>query len=514
MKTNPIILCSLGVVLLLGSCGQKQTIPSEYQPNISTTASPKGTDLFKPDSAAIAKNYKIPEWFTNAKFGIFIHWGVYSVPAYASEKYPPRMYQKGSDVNKYHLKHYGELTKFGYKDFIPMFKAENFDAERWVKLFKEAGAKYIIPVAEHHDGFSMYHSYVNKWNAYNMGPKRDILAEMKKAILANGLHFGLSSHRCENAWYYAAGMQTPSDVQDTSLTLYGERMHRFGGKGMTPKTEGFPGSNEHSRKLWLKHTYELIDNYQPELFWFDWGVGKYPFQPTFYRFLAYYYNNAKDWNKGVVVNTKFGYGDNIQVYDIERGKADKIKEYPWQTDTSIGKHSWGYIKNEENKSPDHIVDDLVDIVSKNGNLLLNVGPKADGTISPEQIAVLKGIGAWMKINSESIYDTRPWIIWGEGETKATTGYMTDNTQSNYTAQDIRYVKKGNVIYATCLAWGENPVHMKSLSHQNLGKKKITSITMLGSNETIAWKQQKNKVTVHFPKVKPSKYAHVFKIEIE
>ena len=165
-------------------------------------------------------------------------------------------------------------------------------------------------------------------------------------------------------------------------------MHEPEGQGMTPYCGKYEGSNERSRRQFLMHTYELIDKYQPELIWFDWTVGKYPFQPTFYKFMAYYYNSALDWNKEVVVNTKFGYGDNIQVFDIERGKSDRIREYPWQTDTSVGKKSWSYCVGEENKSPDHIIDDFVDIVSKNGNLLLNIGPKADGTITDEQKNVL------------------------------------------------------------------------------------------------------------------------------
>ena len=271
-------------------------------------------------------------------------------------------------------------------------KAENFNPQEWAELFKESGAQYVVPVAEHHDGFAMYNSTFNKWNAVDMGPKRDVIGELKKAITAEGLHFGLSSHRCENAWFYEYGMDTPSDVQDMSISLYGEHLHEPEGKDMTPYCGKYEGSNEKSRQEFLLHTYELIDQYQPELIWFDWTVGKYPFQPTFYKFMAYYYNNALDWGKEVVVNTKFGYGDNIQVFDIEPGKSDRIRKHSWQTDTSIGKISWCYNPKEENKTPDHIIDDFVDIVSKNGNLLLNVGPKPDGTITDEQKNVLLKIG--------------------------------------------------------------------------------------------------------------------------
>ena len=186
------------------------------------------------------------------------------------------MYKKGHPINKHHEKTYGSLTEFGYKDFIPMFKAEKFDASEWAKIFKASGAKYIVPVAEHHDGFAMYNSTFNKWNSVNMGPKRDIIGELKEAVLKENLHFGLSSHRCENAWFYEFGMNTSSDVQDTTITMYGERLHQPEGKGMVPYCGKYEGSNERSRYQFLQHTYELIDMYQPELIWFDWTVGKYP----------------------------------------------------------------------------------------------------------------------------------------------------------------------------------------------------------------------------------------------
>lgn len=495
----------LGALLcLLASC-------STYKPNIETTASRKGTDVFKPDSASIADHYKIPDWFTDSKFGIFIHWGIYTVPAYGSEWYSRRMYDKSNPAHAYHEKTYGPVTKFGYKDFIPMFKAENFNADEWAKIFKASGAKYVVPVAEHHDGFAMYHSTFNKWNSVNMGPKRDVIGELKKAIQKQHLHFGLSSHRCENAWFYEYGMQIPSDVQDTTITLYGERLHQPEGKGMTPFYGKYEGSNERSRKQFLQHTYELIDQYKPELIWFDWTVGKYPFQPTFYKFMAYYYNSALDWKKEVVVNTKFGYGDNIQVFDIERGKSDRIREYPWQTDTSIGKKSWSYCKDEVNKSPDHIIDDFIDIVSKNGNLLLNVGPKVDGTITEEQKNVLMEIGKWLKVNGEAIYYSRPWVEPSEGVNKGTAGYMTDNTKTDYTAQDIRFTTRDNYLYVTSLAWTDGKILIKSLSKKNAKDLKINSVEMLGSNENISYKQTDKGLEITFPTQKPSQYAHVFKI---
>ena len=505
MKNYHLLFVTLILILIFGCSSQK----TGYQPNTETYASLQGTSVYQPDSAIIADNYKIPEWFRDAKFGIFIHWGVYAVPAFGNEWYPRNMYTKDSKVYKHHIETYGDLTEFGYKDFIPMFKAEKFNADEWISLFQKAGAKYVVPVAEHHDGFSLYKSTVNPWNAVDMGPHQDVVGELKKAASVYGLHFGVSIHRAENAWFYNEGMKIPSDVRTGKYSsLYGECLAEPGGQ--TPDCPEGAGFNDHSKKSWLEHTYELIDLYQPELMWFDWTVGKYPFRSTFYQFMAYYYNSALDWNKEVVVNTKFGYGNNIQVFDIERGKSDKIREFPWQTDTSVGKKSWGYIDGEENKSPNQIIDDLVDIVSKNGNLLLNIGPKADGTITPEQQQVLLQIGEWLKVNGEAIYGTRPWEKSGEGSEKGTSGAFSDNKESVYTAQDIRFTTKGSTLYAISLEWPEKDVTIHSIGSEA----KVTSVSLLGSDENLVWKQTSGGLNVVYPKERPSEYAHALKITLE
>jgi len=293
MKIAILFLNAFLAILFIGCNSEKQA----YQPKTDTFVSLQGTEVFQPDSASIAANYKIPEWFRDAKFGIFIHWGVYSVPAFGNEWYPREMYIKDSRVYNHHVEKYGPQTEFGYKNFIPMFKAEKFNADEWVSLFKKAGAKYVVPVAEHHDGFSLYASTVNEWNSVAMGPMKDITGEIKKAANEQGLHFGLSIHRAENAWFFNGGMKFPSDVQTGKFSsLYGECLEEPGGQTMDcPEGAGF---NEHSIKSWLEHTYELVDLYQPELMWFDWTVGKYPFQPTFYQFMAYYYKRNRLEQRG------------------------------------------------------------------------------------------------------------------------------------------------------------------------------------------------------------------------
>lgn len=496
----------LGIILILGlSCSR------DYKPDITKTSSLKGTAVFQPDSASIAQSYVIPEWFKDGKLGIFIHWGVYAVPAFGSEWYARTMYNKNGAAYKYHVKNFGPVDEFGYKDFIPMFKAEKFDPDAWAKVFKASGATYVVPVAEHHDGFAMYNSTFNPWNAVDMGPKIDVIGALRKSVLNEGMHFGLSSHRAENAWFFNTGLSVASDVQDTTISLYGERIPAASIGGITAEAGKNPGSNARSREQWLIHTYEIIDQYKPELFWFDWTVGKYPFQPGFYKFLAYYYNSALDWGKEVVVNTKVGFGDNIQVFDIERGKSDRIRKMPWQTDTSIGKKSWGYNPEEINKTPDHIIDDFIDIVSKNGNLLLNIGPKSDGTITEEQQHVLKELGGWLKINGEGIYGTRPWVKAEEGETKGTSGYMTDGKASNYTAEDIRFTTKDNKLYALSLAWSDGPVSIRSLGKSKTKDLKIKSVSMLGTDEELVWEQKNEGLMVNFPDEKPCDYAQILKI---
>ncbi|MDR0698349.1 MAG: alpha-L-fucosidase [Tannerella sp.] len=469
--------------------------------NIDSVASPKGTKTFQPDWGNIAENYTIPKWFSDAKFGIFIHWGVYAVPAFVNEWYPRNMYQKDSREYLHHIETWGAHTEFGYKDFIPVFKAEKFNADEWAELFRESGARYVVPVAEHHDGFSMYDSELNEWNSVKMGPKKDITGLLKTAIEKRGLVFGLSTHRAENAWFYNGGMDFPSDVQDTSITLYGRR---YAGEKYT----------EDFAREWLAHTYELINKYEPKLIWFDWTVNNPVLMPYFNKFMAYYYNNALDWGTDVVVNTKQGYPTNIQVWDVERGKSGKMMLFPWQTDTSVGKKSWSYVDGEENKTPEQIVHDLIDIVSKNGNLLLNIGPRADGTITDEQKEVLLSIGKWLKVNGEAIYDTRCWKKFGEGEAEPTQGSFTDNTATAYTVRDIRFTTKGNDLYAIVLNWDDAGAFIKSLNKEVVSDTKILKVSMLGSDEEIKWEQTNEGLKLSFPKNRPCEYAYSFKISFD
>ena len=354
------------------------------------------------------KNYKIPDWYQDAKFGIFIHWGLYSVPAFGNEWYPRNMYVQGSPEFKHHVETYGPQTKFGYKDFIPMFHAEHFDPAAWAALFKESGAKYVIPVAEHHDGFPMYDTGLSDWSAAKMGPKRDLIGDLATAIRAEGLHLGASSHRAEHYWFLDGGRMFPSDVQDPEYAAFYGPAH-IAPAGKNPGDKGVLHPDSAYLNDWLARSAEIVEKYNPELVYFDWWVEQPEFQPYLQRFAAFYYNRggAERRAAGALSQERCFSAMERRCW-ISSAAAGPDRAQHWQTDTSISNASWGYVKNDTYKSAESIVWQLVDIVSKNGNLLLNIGPKSDGTIPEEAQTILRQIGAWLNVNGDAIYGTRPW----------------------------------------------------------------------------------------------------------
>ncbi len=459
------------------------------------------TERFQPTWSSL-KKYQCPDWFRDAKFGIFIHWGVYSVPAFANEWYQRNMYQPGNREYQHHLEKYGPQREFGYKDFIPLFKAERFDADEWISLFKKAGAKYVVPVAEHHDGFAMYKTALSKWNAAEMGPQRDIVGELARAAKAQGLIFGVSSHRIEHWWFMNTGRRIDSDVNDPRFAdFYG------------PAREEEETPSPEYMNDWLLRCIELVEKYEPQLFWFDWWIEQPAMAPYRKSFAAYYYNKGLEWNKGVVINYKNdAFPPEAAVYDIERGSSRATKEHPWQTDTSIGKKSWGYIDGEENKTADEIIDVLIDIVSKNGNLLLNIGPKADGTIPEEQKQVLLEIGEWLEVNGEGIYGSRPWRVSGEGTAEAPdeTAMFNEYKSKGYTAEDVRFTVKGDVLYAFVLGIPTKKVLIKSLAlSKEVGK--IASVELVGASEKVVWSQNAQGLTIQPAKRYPTEHAAAYRI---
>jgi alpha-L-fucosidase len=512
-KIKYIGLCLLSILLVF-SC-KNETVK---KPEIAQVIKPK----FEPNWESIKANYKDPEWFNKQKFGIFIHWGAYSVPAYGSEWYPRHMYMDTANFSAqlnpgkdgptkeflHHQKKWGNQKDFGYKDFIPMFKGEKFNANDWIDLFKKAGAKYVIPVADHHDGFAMYKSNTTRWNAYDMGPKRDVLGELFKAGRDKGMIMGASSHFAFNWSFY-----NKKDHFDTTDPQYAD-LYSSKGKDVTE-----PVSAEFKERWWAR-TKDVLDNYQPDIFWLDFYVDLPDFAEYRPKLAAYYYNKGIEWGKEVVLQDKNfdheAFPEGTVIYDLERGKLPGIRKLPWQTDTSIGKNSWSYVTNWESKTANQIVDDLVDIVSKNGCLLLNVGLKSDGTIPEDQKEILLQIGNWLDINGEAIYNTKYWETFGEGPTEVKKGHHSEGNNADLSSKDIRFTIKGNKLYAIVLDWPKDGiVNITTLAKNSEYAKDldISAVKVLGNKDKIDWSQTNEGLIVTMPREKPCDYAYVIAISI-
>ncbi|MGA8744218.1 MAG: alpha-L-fucosidase [Terracidiphilus sp.] len=471
---------------------------------------------YRPDWATLIK-YQQPQWYKDAKFGIFIHWGVYSVPAAENEWYPRNMYDPKSGAYKNFKEHYaaGDDAK-GYKDLIPQFRAEHFNATEWAKLFKESGAQYVVPVAEHHDGFSMYDSGLSDWTVVKMGPKRDTLMELATAVRAEGLHFGLSSHRAEHNFFYSYGRTIHSDVNDPKYaSLYGPAHQWFAAPGDAHGLEDdWTWVSEAWTRDWLARDTELVEKYKPEIVYFDWWIGHPTFRRAVTEFTAFYYNFAAAHGYTGVIDFKdYSLNWKSGTRDFERGQQDHIIADHWQTDTSISNASWGYIEHDTFKSPEFLVHQLVDIVSKNGNLLLNFGPRSDGTIPEEVQTTLREMGAWLKVNGDAIYATTPWKTFGEGPTQVKGGAFHDTDVKPYTASDFRFTAKGGTVYAigmACPADGKATIHALGTAREG-GSLPIAHVEMLGSTGKVTWTQTADALDVTLPVNTACKYAYTLKL---
>jgi len=485
------------------------------------------TVTFEPTLDSLLANYRCPDWFRDAKFGIYLHWGVYSV-AERGEWYARRMYLEGGDVYKHHAETYGHLSEFGYKDLIPMWKAERFDPDRLVGLFKAAGARYFTPCAVHHDNFDLWNSKRHKWNAVNMGPKKDLIGMWREATLAHGLRFGVTTHLARSYSWFKVNKGTdregpyagvPYDGNDPAYADFYFEPHDDTdcGQPLDPP--------EHWRRLWAARIKDLIDNYEPDHLYFDGAV---PFRGpdrarTGLEVIAHFYNqNARRHggrNEGVMciknVRNHGWYFDGIATLDMEMSALGWTNDEPWQTDTSIG--PWGYVAGCPYRPVADIVREMVDIVSKNGNMLLNVPPRADGTLDEATEQTLSEIGEWLGVNGEAIYGTRPWIVPGEK-----TEQKPGDAES---AVEIRFTEKGDALYAIALDWpGEemrvgalgapSPLRSGFFSHGRLGRvvlPPITEVTMLGADGKLTWTQDKTGLTAKLPPERPCEHAHALKV---
>jgi alpha-L-fucosidase len=424
------------------------------------------------------KQYQPPRWYADGKFGIFVHWGAYSVPGFGNEWYPRNMYRRGTPEFEHHVSTYGPHNEVGYKDLISKFSGEHFDPDEWASLFRRAGAQFVVPVAEHHDGLAMYDTAYSDWNTLKVGPHRDVVGELAAAVRRQWLVFGVSSHRAEHWWFFNEGMSLPSDVQDPRYAdLYGPA-----------QSESMP-PNEQFLDDWLLRTCELADRYQPQLVWFDWWIGQPVFEPYLQRFAAYYYNRAAEWRRGVAINFKLdAFPQGTAVFDVERGQLAEINPLLWQADTSVGTTSWGFVNSQEYKTSTSLLCDLVDIVSKNGVLLLNIGPRPDGSIPEPERAILLQMGDWLRRYGEAIYGTRPWKVFGEGPTDVKSGQFTDTARSDYTSSDVRYTTRDGMLYAIVMALPANGRVLLSRLAPSVGlfDGGISSVRLVGADSDLDW----------------------------
>ncbi|TNJ46055.1 alpha-L-fucosidase [Tamlana fucoidanivorans] len=448
----------------------------------------------------------IPEWFKDAKFGIYAHLGVYCVPAFENEWYPRKMYsyekEKYQKVKDYHRKTYGPIKDFGYKDFIPLFKCENFDAEEWAELYKKAGAKFAGPVAEHHDGFSMWGSKVNRWNAVDMGPKRDIAGELVKAIRKRDMKVVTSFHHS----YNVSGFFVKQDSLDTGDPEYADL---YGQEGSKIAYEN-----------WFLKMKEVIDEFKPDQLWFDFKLKNIPDEYKI-RMAQYYYNKEAEWKKDVIITRKNDdLPSGVGVLDVERSKQANSSDRLWQTDDALARYTWIWVPDIELKPERELIHELIDIVSKNGVLLLNACPKADGTIPDDQKKILYAIGDFLKINGQGIYKTRPWKIHGEGPNLYDKGRGMDEYEKKpveFTGNDIRFTssKDGKIVYVHTLGWPKDKLIIESMGlNSKYLKEKIKSVSMLGNNAKTNWNQTQNGLEIDVSNTKPrGNHAYTWAVQL-
>ncbi|MGA0567378.1 alpha-L-fucosidase [Rathayibacter sp. KR2-224] len=440
------------------------------------------------------QQYRPPRWYSDAKFGIFLHWGAYSVPAFDNEWYPRNMYRQGSPVFEHHVARYGAQKDFGYKDFIPHFRMERFDPAEWAALFKRAGAQYVVPVAEHHDGYAMYRTARSRWSTSVVGPKRDVFGELLAAVDEAWLIRGASSHRAEHWFFMNGGVTFDSDVRDPAYSdLYGPALR----KEMNP-TERF-------LEDWLLRSVEIIDAYRPQILYFDTGIEEPSFEPYLRRLAAYYFNRAAEWGREVVINYKWdAFAPGSAVLDIERGTMRGILPDVWQNDTSVSRTSWSWVEGHDYKSAGDLIAELADVVSKNGNLLLNIGPRPDGTIAEEEVELLERIGGWLTVNGEAIYGTSPWVVFGEGPTQPTPGSFADATSAAYTSADLRFTTMTEVghryVYAIALTQPEDGrIRIASFgASSRLLDAPIVDVRVLGHTGQLDWTLDDSALIVEIP----------------
>ena len=512
LRTSVLAALSIMMVFIAITEGKAET--TESDPVVLVRKVP-GAKKFDATWESLKRYKSAPEWFRDAKFGVYAHWGpvtlgaeMFNTGGPAVQWYGRNLYnvnsedEKSDELFEAHKKHFGDQKDFGYKDFIPLFNPDKFDANEWADLFAASGARFAGPVAIHADNYAMWDSAFTRWDSMDTTPKRDFVGELEKTIKARGMKFITTFHHAFT-WHYHSLAHEFDAADGKNDDLYGPR--RVKGQG---PPESF-------LKSWLDKVNEVVNKYEPDLIWFDKGLQYFIPSQWQQTMFADYYNWAESKGKKVGVAHKDGdIHKHTGIYDIERGRFKEISPDAWLADTAIG--PWFHqpsIKYEKAKykSVNQLVDILVDIVSKNGCLLLNIDPKADGSFPKQSKGVLLGIGKWLRVCGEAIYETRPWQRFGEGPSSD----LSDRTK--YTAKDIRFTqsKDGKILYAIVLGWPkESELTLQTV--QVNGKTATAGVKMLGYNGTINYRaNDQNTLVIELPKLSekdlPCKHAYAFSI---
>ncbi len=471
------------------------------------------TPLFAPDESSIAK-YRCPDWYRDAKFGIWAVWGPECVPM-QGDWFAHWMYVQGNPDYEYHLKHYGHPSKYGYKDIIPYWKAENWNPDDLMFRYVKAGAKYFCMIAMHHDNFDCWNSKYQRWNAVNMGPKRDIASEWRKAASRHGLHFGMTEHLAASWWFY--GVSKGSDATGSMAGVPYDGVNPefadlyWKGNEHPDGVYYIPNAPDFVKATWYRRIKDMIDRYHPDLLYSDSPL-PYPDEYGM-RLLAHFYNDNIQRHHGVLEAIYTCKQDHVigWVQDLERGVMGNISPHPWQTDTCVG--NWYYqqslFDNHQYKTTDTIIHMLVDIVSKNGNLLLNFPLMPDGSLDSDELKILSELEDWFHVNGEAIFGTRPWKIYGEGPFRVSSGAFNES-KLRYTARDIRFTSKNQSLHAIFLGWPvDNHIVVRSLP-KSAGR--VRDVRLLGHHYGLKWVQLEDGLHVSLPKDRPCRFAYVLCIE--
>lgn len=455
------------------------------------------------------KQNKYPKWFTEGKLGIWAHWGPQAVPM-EGDWYARLLYEEGGKDYKDHLARYGHPSKSGYKDIIPLWKAEKWDPDKLMALYKNAGAKYFVSMGVHHDNFDLWNSTYHRWNAMKMGPHRDMVGDWQKAALKQGLHFGVSEHLGASFTWFQASRDADKSGPLAGVPYDGnnpayEDLYHWKAK---PGDTGWYSNDPQWHAEWYRRIKDLVDQYHPDLLYSDGGI---PFGSVGESLVAHFYNSSIALHHGhqEAVYTCKQTSNGRWAQDLERGVQSGIEANPWQTDTSIG--DWYYNKHWQYRGADWVIKTLVDVVSKNGNLLINVVLRPDGSLDPEAEKVVADMTAWMKVNSESIYATKPWVTFGEGPIRAKGGSFKEDF--GFTAKDVRYVGKGDgTVYATLMGKPDaSEIVLTALAKQSSGNAGIRSVRLLGSKEPVKWSWDGDGLHIQLPFGSFSDIASVLKI---